>query len=193
MIISLNGLHNPFFFLYLKVLGLLKVLGGPTLYHTTTLKSSFALAARAKVLQGAPSRAVLTRTRSQSRELRPGATIEGAGSCALYHARTKMSIGAAKKFFLFFYIYTYVNYTTLSHFCQHISKIKKEKEDTTWYPLSLMEFSYVTSPRRFLIQPLQLPLRHEQLPQQPQLLHAQQPFQPSLHTLPRTLQLHPRD
>jgi hypothetical protein len=67
--------------------------------------------------------------------------LMGAGSYALYHARAKMSIGAAKNFFLFFlYIYLCKLYHTFALLSIHF-KIKKEKEDTTWYPLSFRKFA----------------------------------------------------
>ena len=135
------------------------MLGGPTLYHTTTLKSSFSLAARAKVLKGVPSRAVLSRTGSWSCELRQGATIEGAtlahfcqeelgaGSRYAYGSwklriiprPRKMSIGATKIFY-FLYIYLCKLYHTFALLSIEY-KIKKKKEDTKWYPLSFRKFA----------------------------------------------------
>lgn len=134
------------------------------------------------------SRTFVKRSQERGRTM-----LMGARSYALYHARAKMSIGATKKIFLFFYIYTYVNYTTLSHFCQQNAKIKKKEKRLPFGNLSSNENLFHTESDALLIQPLQLPLRHEQLLQQPQLLRVLLPFQLFLHTLPRTLLLHLRD
>ena len=120
------------------------------------------------------------------------AMLMGAGSYTLYHARAKMSIGAAKNFF-YFYIYLcklYHTFALLSIECKNKNKKKRDYLSVISVP---MKICFTPRGDALLTQPLKLPLRHEQLPQQPQLLHAQQPSQPFLHTLPRTLQLHLRD
>ena len=118
--------------------------------------------------------------------------LMGAGSYALYHARAKMSIGAAKIFLFFLYIYLCKLYHTFALLSTEYKIKKRRKRIPSGILFPLGNLLYIRGDA-LLIQLLKLPLRHEQLPQQPQLLHVLLPFQPFLHTLPRTLLLHLQD
>lgn len=142
-IISLNGLSDPFFFyfLYRTFVRCARALGGRVLSPPGRALSHCALAlweleavGRAKELRlrELRSRTFVKRSWELCRTMLMGAGSQalvnttGAGSYALYHARAKMSIGAAKNFFIFLYIYLCKLYHTFALLSIHF-KIKKEE------------------------------------------------------------------